>query len=357
MGPPLSFGFFVFFVCFVCFVFSLYRITGTGDKVMAAYTGRIMAGTADGVRLLEARDGQWRVARQGLDNGPVNALLPLGDSVLCGVLGWGVYRTDPTAERFEPASEGITAPQVCALVASPEQPGVAYAGTTPPRLYRTEDVGRSWRELPAFARAPGAAEWVFPVPPGYPNIRWILAGPTDPRVLSVGVEIGGMIRSEDGGETWQDRTADMNRDIHCVAAHPGAPTVLYTSTPQGPYRSDDGGRSWKHLWRDRSPSYSAQIAVHPAQPDTVIAGISRGFRGGDAALYRTTDRGESWTRATESRPSLSETIFKALAFSRSTPEVAAAGTMAGEVWLTEDGGGSWSVAASGLPPVRSLLVE
>lgn len=324
---------------------------------MTTYSGRIMAGTADGVRLLEARDGGWQVSRQGLDNGPVNALLAVEGAVLCGVLGWGVYRTTASAERFETASEGLPVPQVCALAADSTRPETAYAGTTPPHLYRTEDGGRSWRELPAFARAPGAENWAYPGPPGYPNIRWILAGPVDPEALSVGVEIGGLIRSDDGGRTWQDRTGDMNRDVHCVAAHPAAPNVLHTSTPQGPYRSNDGGLSWNHVWRDRSPSYSAQVAVHPAQPDTVIAGISRGFRGGDAALFRSTNRGETWTRVTEECPSLASTIFKALAFSRSAPEVAAAGTMAGEVWLSLDGGRSWTVAASGLPSVRSLLVE
>src|SRR5437879_11392741 len=120
---------------------------------MAAYGGRIMAGTADGVRLLEPWDGQWQIVRQGLDNGPVNTLLSVEGAVLCGVLGWGAYRTDENAERFEPASEGIAIPQVCALAAAPGQPGVAYAGTTPPHLYRTEDSGRSWRERPAFSRA------------------------------------------------------------------------------------------------------------------------------------------------------------------------------------------------------------
>lgn len=324
---------------------------------MAGYSGRIMAGTADGVRLLEPGGGGWQVARQGLDNGPVNALLPVDGGVLCGVLGWGVYRTDAAAERFEPASEGLTVPQVCALAAHPTRPATVFAGTTPSHLFQSDDAGRSWKELDAFTRAPGAEEWVYPVAPGYSNIRWILAGPADPRTLSVGVEVGGFIHSADGGRTWEDRTAQMNRDIHCVAAHPEAPEVLYTATPAGPYRSDLGGHYWKHLWQDRSPSYSAQIAVHPAEPDTVVVGISRGFRGGDAALYRSTDRGQSWSRVTEERPSLASTIFKALAFSRSAPEVAAAGTMAGEVWLSEDGGASWQVDASGLPPVRALLVE
>jgi photosystem II stability/assembly factor-like uncharacterized protein len=95
----------------------------------------------------------------------------------------------------------------------------------------------------------------------------------------------------------------------------------------------------------------------PAQPDTVLAGMSRGFRGGDAALFHSTDRGETWAWVTEERPSLADTIFKALAVSRSSSGVAAAGTMAGEVWLSEDGGATWRVAASGLPPVRSLLLE
>src|SRR5690349_8982381 len=106
---------------------------------MAGYGGRIMAGTADGVRLLEPRERRWQVARQGLDNGPVNALLAVEGAVLCGVLGWGVYRTDAGAERFEPASEGLPIPQVCALAADPRQPGTAYAGTTPPYLFRTDD--------------------------------------------------------------------------------------------------------------------------------------------------------------------------------------------------------------------------
>lgn len=324
---------------------------------MAGYGGRIMAGTADGVRVLEARGGSRQIAGQGLDNGPVNALLPVEGGVLCGVLGWGVYRTDLSGERFEPASEGLPVPQVCALAAHPARPTTVYAGTTPPRLFQSDDAGRTWQELAAFADAPGAEEWVYPVPPGYPNIRWILPGPRNPNTLSVGVEIGGLIWSGDGGRTWEDRTEGMNRDVHCVAAHPEAPDVLYTATPAGPYRSDLGGHYWKHLWQDRSPSYSAQIAVHPAQPDTVVVGISRGFRGGDAALYRSTDRGQSWSRVTEERPSLAGTIFKALAFSCSLPEVAAAGTMAGEVWLSEDGGATWQLAASGLPPVRSLLVE
>jgi hypothetical protein len=151
------------------------------------------------------------------------------------------------------------------------------------------------------------------------------------------------------------RTLEMNHDTHCVAGHPAAPEVLFTATPAGPYRSDDG-RSWKHPWRDRSPCYSAQIAVHPDKPETILVGISRGFRGGDAALHRSTDRRDTWTRVTEQRLSLAETIFNAFAFSGSNPAVAAAGTMAGDVWLTEDGGNSWSLAASGLPPVRPLLL-
>src|SRR5215212_4368534 len=181
---------------------------------MAGYNGQVIAGTADGVRVLERRDATWQVVKQGLDNGPVNTLLAVDGGVLCGVLGWGVYRMDADAERFEPASEGLGIPQVCALAADPGRSGAAYAGTTPPRVYHTEDGGRSWRELSTFARAPGADDWVYPVPPGYPNIRWILAGPTDPATLSVGVEIGGLIRSDDGGRAWEDRTGDMNRDVH-----------------------------------------------------------------------------------------------------------------------------------------------
>src|SRR5437899_12707689 len=71
--------------------------TKSGGASMASCSGRIMAGTADGVRLLEPRGGRWQVVRQGLDNGPVNALLGVNGAVLCGVLGWGVYWTGDSA--------------------------------------------------------------------------------------------------------------------------------------------------------------------------------------------------------------------------------------------------------------------
>src|SRR5260370_21454678 len=98
--------------------------------------------------------------------------------------------------------------------------------------------------------------------------------------------MGGLIRSEDDGRTWQDRTGDMNRDIHCVAAHPSAPAVLYTSTPHGPYRSDNGGQKWTPPPRGRPPPHPAPGAVPPSPPPTPLPPPPPALPRGRAARFR-----------------------------------------------------------------------
>src|SRR5205823_10078840 len=79
-----------------------------------------------------------------------------------------------------------------------------YVGTLPAMVYVSENGGRSFRELSTFRSIPDAAHWTFPPAPHAPDIRAIVLDARVPDEILVGVEEGGVVRSRDRGETWED---------------------------------------------------------------------------------------------------------------------------------------------------------
>ena len=98
--------------------------------------------------------------------------------------------------------------------------GAVYAGTEPSRLFRSDDRGGSWRELEALLELPSQPSWSFPPRPWTSHVRWIAPSPHDGDLLLVGIELGGLMRSSDGGQSWQDHRPGAQRDVHSLAWHP-----------------------------------------------------------------------------------------------------------------------------------------
>ena len=77
--------------------------------------------------------------------------------------------------------------------------GAVYAGTEPSRLFRSDDGGESWRELEGLLELPSRPSWSFPPRPWTSHVRWIAPSPHDADLILVGIELGGLMRSSDGG--------------------------------------------------------------------------------------------------------------------------------------------------------------
>ena len=103
--------------------------------------------------------------------------------------------------------------------------GAVYAGTEPSRLFRSDDKGESWRGLTALLELPPRPQWSFPPRPWTSHVRWIAPSPHDADMLLVGIELGGLMRSSDGGERWEDHRPGAQRDVHSLAWHPQAEDV------------------------------------------------------------------------------------------------------------------------------------
>ena len=110
--------------------------------------------------------------------------------------------------------------------------GALYAGTEPSRLFVARDGG-SWTELEALQDIPSRERWSFPPRPWTHHVRCIAPDPHRAERLLVGIELGGLMYTEDGGVSFSDHRPGAKRDAHSLAWHPRAPDRAYQAAGDG----------------------------------------------------------------------------------------------------------------------------
>jgi photosystem II stability/assembly factor-like uncharacterized protein len=235
--------------------------------------------------------------------------------------------------------------------------GAVYAGTEPSRLFRSDDQGESWGELEALLELPSRPNWSFPPRPWTSHVRWIAASPHDAELLLVGIELGGLMRSIDGGRSWQDHRPGAQPDVHSLAWHPRARGRAYEAGGGGAAFSTDAGESWQPADEGRDRHYTWSVAVDPDDPDCWYVSASTGpfaahGRGGPQAhIYRRRD-GEPWQPLSGGLPEPLPAMPYALL---ATDGRLLAGLADGQLWESRDGGESWTPLRLRGDPVDNLV--
>ena len=116
---------------------------------------------------------------------------------------------------------------------------------------------RHARALPSFDTAPGRDDWHQVGPPI--EVR-SLTSTCDGKVVLANVHVGGILRSTDGGESWEP-TMDVDNDVHEVLAHPDRPDVVVAAAAIGLLRSHDAGATWAVETTGLSSTYSRAVAA------------------------------------------------------------------------------------------------
>ncbi|SVE01178.1 uncharacterized protein METZ01_LOCUS454032, partial [marine metagenome] len=111
--------------------------------------------------------------------------------------------------------------------------------------------------------------------------------------ILVGTAGQGIMRSGDGGETWQRVATNQgmyqNPVIRVLVNHPSNPNLIYAGTDRGIFRSSDGGQNWQSKESPLSRFSIWTIAIDPTNPDTMYAGTGTPS---PVAMFRSTDGGD-----------------------------------------------------------------
>ena len=325
----------------------------------------LAAGTSKGVFLIE--DG---APKQVLDSRGVRDVVVIDDRVWAGT-GSGAFVSDDEGASWQDA--GLSDFEVWQVRAGGE--GVLYAATQPAGLFRSTDGGASWDANDSLLACPGADDWCVPVKPRLPGrARALVIDPVNPKRLWVGVEVGGIAVSTDGGDTWSMTLPGENPDLHMMFAHPENADVLYASTGYGRldgvaemvegnagvFRSEDGGKTWDYAWRGITPRYSRPMCIdHRAPFALTVASAPTAFSsyrdddGAQAMLFRTEDGGRSWRPLCDAAHSPSAANIHGLNVDPDVVGGVVIGTDTGEVWRVSNEA-EWTLVADGLPAVFSM---
>src|SRR5579872_5154573 len=124
----------------------------------------------------------------------------------------GIYRSTDGGAAFKHLDTPMNGVDVWRIAIDPVDPAIMYAGARPAALFRSRDGGRSWQKC--------AAEIAEECPNvRIPRVTALTVDPSDHRTVWAGIEVDGVLRSTDSGESWSriSREGIPDPDIHDIA--------------------------------------------------------------------------------------------------------------------------------------------
>jgi photosystem II stability/assembly factor-like uncharacterized protein len=305
----------------------------------------IYVGMHDGVCAVTSQDGgsSWQ-------QGPVTALPHAAARVAASpadpkraylaAYEAGVYRTDDAGVTWRHIDSYPTG-YAHSVLAHPVEPDAVYAGSEPAAVFQSKDAGESWQECSGFRAVPESTAWGFHAPTRDSHVRDLRVSPGDPNHLYAGIEVGGMVRSKDGGSSWQ-QLPGLDDDIHCVNLSNDRPDRIYVATAASPYRSDDGGDTWEMINDGLDRRYTLHIAAAHDDADLVLVTVSENARRGNPKFYRSTDAGRSWNLVQGVGEGENPTdMMVAFDWDPQEPDTVYGGTDGGKLYRSGDRGVTW----------------
>lgn len=305
-------------------------------------------------------------------------------SVTHGHFGPRVFLTDDPLDDWEqsdgpvfPEDTGAAVTRTWTIEPAQEE-GVIWAGVAPAALFLSEDGGHTWTLNRALSHVPGREKWEGGA--GGLCLHSICPWPGNPDRLAVGISAAGVWLSDDRGESWrrgvkglvprylpEDAPEEIpNLCVHDIQRCPAEPETIYMQFHGGVYRSDDAGETWNDIGSDGGlPSdFGFPMVADPRDPSRawvipLVADMDRVTPGGAVRVFGTRDRGASWHARSDGLPQNDAylTILRqAFCHDGADPLGLYFGATSGDVFASPDEGETWTTVARWLPPVLSVRV-
>lgn len=256
-----------------------------------------------------------------------------------------------------------------------KEKGVLYAGTAPAALFRSEDDGRTWKEVKGLSKHPTRKTWT----PGAGGLclHSIQIDPRDPKRMFVGISSAGVFRTDNGGTSWKPvnqgitsfeggvlKKGAVGTCVHKVLVHPGRPGRVYQQNHVGVYKTDDHGDAWTRIDGGLPYEFGFGLALDPRNPDTCFVtplepqeGTYRATAGKFRVYRYRGDGSPAWDELGNGLPSEGaylSVLREGMGSDGLDPCGIYVGTGGGQVFYSTDRGESWRSAAAHLPPILSV---
>jgi len=295
-------------------------------------------------------DDRWELITRGLPEAPaIRAIAPHPEHTEIVYVGTqrGPYRSSDHGGHWEKLNIADHGLPVWSLLFDPTNSEVLYAGYENCEIFRSQDGGEHWHQLPVTVRFPEVT-----VGPGANPAKRVLelaVNPANPREIYGAIEVGGIIRSRDGGERWENMSHgqyvnDDTVDMHGVLVGRARPGMVLAIGRAGLFSSTDQGQHWASARLEplnpKGQTYCRDIREVPGDPKTIWLAAGANFQSDVGAMFRTDDGGLSWARVDMGvKP---RTTMFAIAVDERQPRHMYCATTGGEVFASEDGGASWA---------------
>ncbi len=262
--------------------------------------------TRQGLVTVERHGNEWRETARGLRDHAVTSVIAREGVVLAGTTD-GIFRSDDLGGTWRETSSGLATRHVRWMAFHPDVSDLEFAGTEPAQILVSHDGASTWRACPEVRGLRDAHGWFLPYSPAAGCVRGFAFN--GERAYAA-VEVGGVLRSDDRGETWRlaegsTGSPDLEGppapfiypDVHSLAVHPSSPDLVFAPTGGGFYRTTDGGRTWQLLY----DCYARGVWVDPADANHMVLGPADNVES-NGRIEETRDGGQAWHEVSTQTP-------------------------------------------------------
>jgi photosystem II stability/assembly factor-like uncharacterized protein len=258
----------------------------------------------------------------------------------------GLFYTDNGGASWNRANPNV--PKMMLFAALALNGGV-MVGTVPSAVYRSRNGG--WEELEGV-RINSAGANFPPSPELQSRARYLTFDPAAPHRLYAGIEVGGMLVSDDDGQNWRPANEGLtDMDVHEVLASKKNSGTVFAACGEAAFRSFDRADHWQEI-TPKSHDYGTSVAED--KDGVVYLGSAKGRpngwirpEGAMAAIFRSRDKGSTWEKVIDN---LRGGVMHMCALPDGNGMVA--GTSDGTLLVIDDSGAREVV--NGLPFVTSV---
>ena len=266
--------------------------------------------------------------------------------VYAGTEHSGLFYTSDGGAHWARANPNVPKMMLFSVLALP---ATVMVGTIPSAVYRRKNGG--WEELEGV-RINSSGATFPPSPELQSRARYITFDPSSPNRLYAGIEVGGLLLSDDGGNNWQPANNGLtDPDVHEVLACEKNPGMVFAACGDKAFRSFDRAANWEEI---TPPTHDYGMSVAEDGNGYIYLGSAKGRpntwvreEGANAAVFRSRDQGSTWEPVIDK---LNGGVMHMCATPDGTGILA--GTSDGTLLLVEASGAR--VIASGLPCITAM---